>query len=316
MTTAIRSLMLGFLICALPGCSGGSTDNNATAGNEPDNHPAPATGSADSPPLWRIETAGANAWLLATMPTGVNRNDGLPPQVLELFDNASLVVADYDRNAGNNPETGREYLLALQKLSRLPVNESLEAKLPLEAFNQLVARISRHPAAQGGGDLRTALAGLQPWAVHEQLLRVVTDTAETTTNWLLVRAGRNSDTTLAFLEPAAERFARMAQMPYDVWLDGIKRMLKEPAAMTEMKAAAKAWRTGDLKGLAAWRAAAAERQPEVDRTLVAGRTASWIGQLPQHIARGAFIIVSAEHVVGPDNLIDQLQAAGYTLTRQ
>ncbi|MGE0432976.1 MAG: TraB/GumN family protein [Planctomycetota bacterium] len=322
MPTPTRCLLLALALlsgfAAACGPSAPAADRNAPVAGPP----APDAGKADdgpgtwSPPFWRIETAGQPAYLLGTLADGVNETDGLTPTVLSAFRAANLVVADFDRLA---PSADTAVLNQVLALRTLPPNESLRAKLPTAAFDALLARFRNRPdlGADDEKQLEFELNGTQPWAVATLLNRMLAGTTTMpTAHWLLTDAALRK-VSLDYLEDALVSYRRMHDLPYDGWIASIRRALDSPKAVaSEHAAVARAWKSGDLAELAAWRAARAGRAPLHDQRLVQERIAQWLTTLPSQITRGAFIIVDVEALVGPDNLRDRLTTAGYTLTRE
>jgi len=79
-----------------------------------------------------------------------------------------------------------------------------------------------------------------------------------------------------------------------------------------------AWRTGNMKALADLLNEGFEGFPELAEKLLYARNRDWAEKLDARIKAGepGIVIVGAGHLAGKENLIDLLQAKGYTLEQQ
>lgn len=79
-----------------------------------------------------------------------------------------------------------------------------------------------------------------------------------------------------------------------------------------------AWIEGDMTTLEALILGAFADFPEAYDVLIAARNRQWVERLDARLATPGvdFVVVGAGHLVGPDNVLDLLEARGYSVTRQ
>jgi uncharacterized protein len=85
-----------------------------------------------------------------------------------------------------------------------------------------------------------------------------------------------------------------------------------------MDALVGAWLKGDMEALEQFMHEAFVDFPESHEVLIAARNRRWAGTIETLLttAGSAFVVVGAAHLVGPDNVLELLEARGYAVTRQ
>jgi uncharacterized protein YbaP (TraB family) len=80
---------------------------------------------------------------------------------------------------------------------------------------------------------------------------------------------------------------------------------------------ADAWRTGDQKSLTDTLALLAQADPAGYEALITKRNQAWLPAIERALTEKGttFVTVGATHLIGPDGLVAQLRAHGYTVTR-
>ncbi len=78
-----------------------------------------------------------------------------------------------------------------------------------------------------------------------------------------------------------------------------------------------AWSRGDLQALSHFAAATASKYPDAHRAVNVQRNARWIPRIQSMLAGTdtTFVAIGVGHLVGPDNLLTQLTAAGLVVER-
>jgi uncharacterized protein YbaP (TraB family) len=78
-----------------------------------------------------------------------------------------------------------------------------------------------------------------------------------------------------------------------------------------------AWRTGDREGLATQMNEFNKSGIDLDETLLRARNRAWIPKLVELLqgTRPVMVIVGANHLCGPENVLELLEARGYTISR-
>ena len=95
------------------------------------------------------------------------------------------------------------------------------------------------------------------------------------------------------------------------------RNIANGTADDRMMATVDAWARGDIDALAAIIERDAAKGPETYRLLLTVRNARWADQLDARMDRPGVVLVAvgAGHLAGPDSLLAQLAARGWTATR-
>jgi uncharacterized protein len=85
-----------------------------------------------------------------------------------------------------------------------------------------------------------------------------------------------------------------------------------------MDALVGAWLKGDMEVLEQLMHDAFADFPESHEVLIAARNRRWAGTIGDLLTTqgSAFVVVGAAHLVGPDNVLDLLEARGYAVSRQ
>lgn len=89
-----------------------------------------------------------------------------------------------------------------------------------------------------------------------------------------------------------------------------------PQAKTDFDRMLASWRTGDREGLASQMNEFLKTGPDLDETLLRARNRAWIPKLVELLQgnRPVMVIVGAGHLCGPENVLELLEARGYTVS--
>ena len=295
---------------------GGAADNGKSAPPAAPAAPAgpdPWAGSATAPAaptaviarpfLYRAEKAGHTLTLLGTIHVGVDAMTELPPWALAALDAAPAFAMETDIS---DPAT--------VKLLVRTDGKTLSQELGDADWQRLRTAL--------GEALADGMNAMKPFAALSALeMKDLPMTAPM--DMVLLNRAKAAGKPVVFLESVADQLAAIE--PYATAAD-IRALLDNAArAKAETGKMVAAYRAGDEAALDAmfddktlWIAAGRDpaRFGDFVRDTLSNRNRRWLPELVALAERGGgFVAVGAGHLVGPDNVLDLLRGAGFTVTR-
>jgi len=265
------------------------------------------------PALYVARDADSTMYLYGTVhvrPRGVDWGD---EDVREALAAAEEIWTELEMT----PETDqRTQELAIQ-YGRAPADRPLSSWLTAEENARLDG------LAQRLGLPRAYLESMQPWMAGLTLSLVPIMRAGYDPNSGVDRAidayGDANGKTMRAFETVEQQIGFFAGLDEETQLAFLREAINEaeegPAMLGEMTAA---WERGDLDTLERLVVEdTREEYPEVYEALFVRRNNAWIEVLVRelHGAGVDFVAVGAGHLLGPDGLVQQLQARGYRVER-
>ena len=267
----------------------------------------------DAPPIWRAIDADSTLYLFGTvhlLPPGL---DWQKDDMADAFAEAGTVFFEAD---SRGPEGLKAEALATQlglRRDGLRLTDSLDdyqAKL-LEAVSN------------NGSIPLASLDAMQPWLAAEYLTLSAAGSAglsaDLAADEALVSRARRSGKALVYLETAEDQLRSVAELPDETQLalltDTMERFDAMPAMLDRV---ARDWAVGDVPALEDTLVAPLEAAPEgyVDAVLRARNEdfADTLSRFMEGSGTG-FAAIGVSHLIGPDSLVSELKARGYTVTR-
>lgn len=270
-----------------------------------------AASVAAQPLVWRLSGGGTTHYIAGSVHALRDSDYPLPAAYAVAYGATSRLVLEVDISESDGGQARR---IALEA-GRLPRGQKLCTVL---GHNDCAE--AERLAATAGLTLRT-VSRYEPWLAAltltaDGMRRLGLDAALGVDRHLLERALADRRPVLG-LETTAAQFAAFDGLPAAVQkrllLDSLKQM---PTLPTEFEAIVAAWRDGDLAKLAAQQQGIGEA-PELHRALFAERHARWLPQLEKMLASTTptFVVVGAQHLVGPDSLLLALERSGFAPQR-
>lgn len=272
---------------------------------------AVCTGAAADPAAWRIEGAGGGEIaLLGSMHVLRASDHPLPPSVDALYERADSLVMELDLDDLDAATLQRSLLGA----AVLPAGKTLRDVLAPSIYASAEQR-----ARSLGLDLEL-LERVEPWLVAVTLLdagvRKLGFVAERGLEQYVLGKARRDGKEVLGLESAAAQVAIFDGLAPDAQQEMLEQTLQEldEAAGTLGEMAA-AWRDGRLDVLAAGLLDEFDDFPGLYETLIVERNENWATTLEPMLddGRNYLVVVGALHLLGPDSLIDLLEARGHTV---
>lgn len=260
------------------------------------------------PALWRVQKGGLDGWLFGTvhvLPENVSWQTRKIQTAIDQSDRLVLETSDL--------QDTRKTLAVFEQLGRSPGLPPLEDRVPT---NERAALIK---VAQSGGASVEQLDGYESWAAAmllssaiQQSLRLNgQDGVEPTLTMAFRKAGKPVEG----LETVQRQFGAFDNLPEAAQRRLLLQTVREAKDVRTLYAAMlKAWISGDMAAIARGNEVGGTPDPLVTDAVLIQRNRDWVKVMGQLNGR-PFIAVGAGHLAGPGNLIDQLQAKGFRISR-
>ena len=277
---------------------------------------APALSAQDAPaddrrpPLFLLEDADSRVYLLGSVHLLPDGALPLPPAVEAAYADAEVVAFEADLDSLG--------ALAMAVMQAATDEETIADVLD----DDQRARVAAYAAALGLP--AAAFDPFEPWMASVTLSMVALQRAgfsgEGVDAHLNARAGADAKERVAF-EGALSQVALLDDLPTADQILLLESGLaggpdSTAATMREMVAL---WSAGEDEALAALMTRSMEGSETLHDAMLTRRNAAWVPQIEALLARegtDALVVVGAGHLVGAGSVVELLQAAGHTVTRQ
>lgn len=265
------------------------------------------------PALYVVRDADSTMYLYGTVHVRPRGADWADQDVRDALASAEEIWTELEMT----PESDQRTQALATQYGAAPADRPLSSWLTAEENQRLDA------LAQRLGLQRSYLEGMQPWMAGLTLslvpiMRAGYDPASGVDRSIDAYGDANGKIMRAF-ETADEQigfFAGLDEETQRAFLrEAIDEAEKGPAMLNEMT---EAWERGDLDTLERLVVAdTREDYPEVYQSLFVRRNNAWMEVLVRELdgAGVDFVAVGTGHLLGPDGLVDQLRARGYTVER-
>jgi len=275
--------------------------------------------SAQSPPgetrtfLWTVLSPTATVHLLGSVHVATRDLYPLDPRIESAFQRAHTLVLETSLDPASQVQAGQKMASA----GTYPAGDSIDLHLDREVLELLQQRLKRSGASFD--QMRAyrpwlvgvilSLAEMQRWGYHPGL---GIDT-------YFARKAQDRKRIVA-LETLDEQVALFSGMSDTVQESMLKEALTKMDELGElMKKAQSAWRTGDAKAIDALMVAPMRRDyPEVFQRLFVARNRRMASAVDGYLRTTGeyFVVVGSGHLIGPEGILDLLQAKGYVPVQQ
>ncbi len=263
--------------------------------------------------LWTVASPTATVHLLGSVHVASPDLYPLDPRIESAFQRAQTLVLETSLDPASQVQ-------AVQKLASAgtyPAGDSIELHLDREVLELLQQRLKR------SGESFDQMRSFRPW-----LAAVILTLAEM--QRLGYHPGLGIDTYFAgkakdrkrivALETLDEQVALFSGMPEAVQEAMLKEALTKMDELGElMKRAQSSWRRGDAKALDELMVAPMQRDfPDVYQRLFVDRNRRMATAIDGYLRTTGeyFVVVGSGHLIGPQGILDLLQAKGYVPVQQ
>jgi hypothetical protein len=273
----------------------------------------PAALASADPAAWRMTGRnGAEITLLGSMHVMRPSDHPLPSSIDALVERADLIVMEVDID---DIDAAAQQRLILEK-AMLPQGTVLE-----DVVDEEVYRLVEQHLHELGVDV-AQLERFEPWflaiTVLELGMRKIGFQAERGVERYVLDRAQAAGTEIVGLETLEFQIGLFDALPPEQQQALLEQTLGEidegAAALGEMVTA---WRDGELESLSAELLEEFDQFPGLYETIVTKRNRAWVPALERMLADGRrrLVVVGALHLVGPDNVIDQLRERGHDVER-
>jgi uncharacterized protein YbaP (TraB family) len=263
--------------------------------------------------LWSASNGKSVVYLVGSVHMLTKDYYPLSPALDAAFEEADLLVEEIDFGQMMAPASQLEMLTR----GMLPSGQSLETVLSAETFSQVKGRVTAL------GLPFEPLQRFKPWMLALTLLGFEWQKAGFDPALGLDRhfydraiAERKAIQALETLEFQLSRFDEMTTSEQDrLLVSTLKELDTQLASVTEL---ADAWKAGDAPTIERIVLQALKDEPRLYRRLLIERNQNWLPAIEALFSRPgrALVVVGAAHLVGPDGLIEMLEAKGYTVEQR
>jgi uncharacterized protein YbaP (TraB family) len=269
----------------------------------------PAPPPDGGPALWRVQGHGIDGWLLGTihvLPSDVEWRTDKIDRAIQASDRLVLETADIQDPARTTA--------TFEKMGRSPGLPPLAARVPA------ADRAALDSIARDGNASAQLLSRYESWAAamllsaaaQKQQLDISSNTGVESA---LIAVFREEERPISGLETAARQFTAFDTLPESAQRQLLVRTVRDAKSMRALyDHILKAWLRGDIAAIAQADAAGEPLDPLVRRSIFGERNRQWAAEIDKLKGR-PFIAVGTGHLTGPDNMVQLLEARGYTVTR-
>lgn len=271
------------------------------------------TAAAADPAAWRVtDRNGGEVTLLGSMHVLRPSDYPLPPSLDELVERANLIVMEVDLDDVDATASQRIIL----DTAMLPQGTVLADVVDNEVY-----RLLEQYMEQVGVDL-ARLERFEPWflaiTVLDLGMRKIGFEPERGIEQYVLRLARTAGKEIVGLETIEFQLGLFDALPPEQQQAMLEQTLAElDEGVTVLSEMVAAWRDGELESLSAELLDEFAEFPGLYETIVTKRNTAWVPAIERMIADGRrhLVVVGALHLVGPDNVIEQLRERGHEVER-
>lgn len=263
------------------------------------------TGSAGGPALWVVRSGDAGVNLFGRMAVG-NDTQWLTPTIEAAFDASDVLWLENPRGDGDG---GNELIGRLGFSEGYSVLDAID-----ESDRNRVIRL-----LEGAGMSADALEGRKAWLANLFLSQLIdrmnnVNGSSFPDTILRQRAETQGKTVFSEWRDIGELVEYSVGLPETIQLQMLGKALDDSESYG---ARLSAWLRGDVETLSKVAGATAIDYPDAHREVNVERNMRWVARIRTMLDDDdtEFVALGIGHLVGPDNLLDQLRAGGMDVQR-
>ena len=263
--------------------------------------------------LWRATSATGVVYLVGSLHVLSTAYYPLNPAIDAAFDDSRVLVEEVDMGVLTSPNTQLEML----RKGLLPSGQTLQSVVSPATYALVRKRL-----LADGVDM-APLSRFKPWMVTIALSGLEWQRAGLDPSlgvdvhfYDRAKAEGKAVQGLETVDFQLSRFDTLSAEEQDrLLVETLDELDTETTKVTEL---ADLWKAGDATGVERLVLADLRKDPTLYERLLLERNRNWLPQVEALLAKPAhaFVVVGAAHLVGPDGLVRQLQANGYTVVQQ
>ncbi len=272
-----------------------------------------------NPGIWSISDEDSTVYIFGTVHILPPELDWQTPAVGAALADSQIVYFEAD---AISPEAQSQMMALIPQLGINQPGVTLSSLISDDAKGYM-AQVAERLGAPAEA-LQAQMDPLQPWLASLTLAVAQIQAAgydpESGVEAQLTGVAQAAGKQFGYFETVEEQLRFFADMPIELQVAdfevGIRQMVEEPDVLSNM---VQAWATGDLAELdRQFNDAMAGSSPELYDRIIVQRNINWIPQIETALAGSddAFVAVGAGHLPGDQGVLQLLEDAGYTVTRQ
>jgi len=276
-----------------------------------------ASAKPSTPALWRVSDADNSLYLLGSFHALKPDDYPLSQTVTDAYADAELLVFEIAPEQLQSPDLETQMLHA----AMLPANQSLQGMLPEKTWLSLLEWQKRNPDKP-----LASLQRLKPW--YAALIIANTQSKsqgfepELGLDRHFMSQAESVRKPSIGLEQMQQQIALFNSMKPAAQMELLQEALQDSGKPRndELERMRVLWKAGDVRELEKSTVTKMQIEyPELYRSINVERNQAWLPQLQrlldQEREKDAMVVVGALHLLGPDGLVERLQAKGYTVER-
>lgn len=267
---------------------------------------------AQAAAVWKISSDKHSLYIGGTIHILAPEDYPLPKEYDQAFDLASIIVFETDMQAVSSPKFRQEMMAMMS----YPPGKQLADDLSTEVYAALETHLTERDMAI------EQLASLKPSLIAITLsmleLRALGFTSIGVDQFYADRAtqkGKKQD----WLETPAQQLSFLAELGQgeeDALIEySLRDIKKMPEMIDELRTS---WRAGDVEKMAEVSIVPFKADyPQIYQDLLVTRNNDWLPKIEQMLADipVELVLVGMLHLAGPDSVLNQLTAKGYTVEK-
>lgn len=276
-----------------------------------------ASAKPSTPALWRVSDADNSLYLLGSFHALKPGDYPLSQTVTDAYADAELLVFEIAPEQLQSPDLETQMLQA----ATLPANQSLQGMLPEKTWLSLLQWQKLNPDKP-----LASLQRLKPWyaaliIANTQSKSQGFEPALGLDQHFMSQAKSVRKPSIG-LEQMQQQIALFNSMKPAAQLELLQEALQDSGKPrnSELEQLRVLWKAGDARELEKITVTKMKKEyPELYRSINVERNQAWLPQLRRLLdeerENDAMVVVGALHLLGPDGLVQQLQAKGYKVER-
>lgn len=281
---------------------------------------AVSTGCADSKPstpaIWKVSDADNSLYLLGSFHALRADDYPLSPAVDSAYADAEQLVFELSPAQLQSPELPAK----IAQMALLPAGQSLQNILPDKTWQALRAWSEKNPAFP----LQT-LQGFEPWyaamtVINAQSRAEGFDAEQGLDQHVMNQAKKTRKPTRG-LETTEQQIALFDSMTVAAQVELLDEALFDTSSSSQqLERLHQLWKSGEVVDFEELTVTKMRREyPELYQSINVARNQAWLPELQKLLDDehhdDTLAVVGALHLIGPDGLVQQLQARGYKVER-
>lgn len=271
-----------------------------------------AQAQSPGPAVWEVSGGESSLSIMGSVHLLKPDTDWLRPEVERRFDEASVLVLE----VAGMQQAEAVMIRMVREKGFYPPKKSLADELDRDLYDRVLAQ------AENLGADRREFARMRPWLASIVLTQLWAagqgyDSGHGVDMYFYHRASATGKP-VAGLESVEDQLDMLIEGLGDDGATTLAQTLVQLEYGDYVDALISAWLAGDLDTLEQLILEGFADADDAYEVLLAARNRAWVERLETMLATpgSEFVVVGTGHLVGPDNVLELLEARGYTVIRQ